>query len=66
MEKSNSNESNSSNKSSHTLIYCFICGIAYKKSQFVLHYRECKKNYVTNPNYNERPIKEPDNFNDHS
>lgn len=64
MEKSNSNDSNCSSKSSHNLIYCFICGIAYKKSHFVNHYRECKENYVTNPNFSERPIKEPEIFNE--
>ena len=43
MEKSNSNDSNCSSKSSHNLIYCFICGIAYKKFHFVNHYRECNE-----------------------
>lgn len=50
MEKSNSNDSNCSSN-------------AYKKFHFVNHYRECKENYVTNPNYSERPIQEPEIFN---
>ena len=56
MEKSNSNDSNTNN-----LIYCFICGIAFKQFHFVSHYRECKENYVFNEN-NKRQIKEPKQF----
>lgn len=56
MEKSNSNDSNTNN-----LIYCFICGIAFKQFHFVSRYRECKENYVFNEN-NKRQIKEPKQF----
>ena len=47
---------------SHSLIYCFICGIAYKQSHFISHYTECKNNYLTNPTYDTRPVQEPPNF----
>lgn len=67
MEKipfSNSKENNHSlqHQHSYSLIYCFICGIAYKQSHFISHYTECKNNYLTNPTYDNRPVQEPPNF----
>ena len=46
----------------HTLIYCFICGIAYKQSHFISHYTECKSNYLSSLNFKIRPLMEPKGF----
>lgn len=61
---SNSQENNHpfQHQHSHILIYCFICGIAYKQNHFISHYTECKNSYLTNPTYDNRPIQEPPNF----
>lgn len=44
------------------LIYCFICGIAYKSSSFLPHYLECKKSFEQTLLGKERPIVEHPNF----
>ena len=54
--------SHSLSQHSHTLIYCFICGIAYKQSHFISHYTECKSNYLSSLNFKIRPLKEPQGF----
>ena len=46
----------------HPLIYCFICGIAYKQSHFISHYTECKSNYLSSLSFKIRPLNEPKGF----
>lgn len=45
-----------------TNIYCFICGIAFKPSNFVSHYLTCKQEYISGPNNKIKTFQEPNHF----